>query len=68
MYLDEKDWANTVKMLEDRFDENLELEDILFHVGVQELGKGYLNFNDAERLRLMQIATATLLSEYDHYG
>jgi hypothetical protein len=67
MYLDEQDWADTVKMLEERFDEDLKLEDILFHVGVQELRKGYLNFSDSERLKLMKIATATLLSEYDHY-
>ncbi|NQY11779.1 MAG: hypothetical protein HRT71_19965 [Flavobacteriales bacterium] len=67
MYLGEHDWIDTVKILENRFEEDLNLEDILFHVGVQELRKGYLDFSSSEKLKLLQVATATLLSDYDHY-
>ncbi len=37
-----KQWAELVKRLNTRFDQDFELEGILFMIGLQELNKGYV--------------------------
>jgi hypothetical protein len=60
---------NALKIkLNEKFDQDLELEGILFLVGVQELGKGYQKFSKDEKLNVMHIAICTLLEPYGFYA
>jgi hypothetical protein len=51
------------KELEKTFGEGLDLQAILFLVGVEELGKGYQH----EKTDLMHVAICTLLEPYGYY-
>lgn len=61
------EWINLIAKLEDRFGEDLELETILFLIGVQELGKGHQLFSKDQKMDLMHIAICKLLEPYGHY-
>lgn len=47
--------------------ELLDLDGILFLVGVQELGLGYQKFKKDEKLNLMHIAICRVLEPYGYY-
>ncbi|MCB0480943.1 MAG: hypothetical protein KDC83_05890 [Flavobacteriales bacterium] len=57
----------TLKSLEPEFGAGIDLQAILFLIGVQELGKGAKNFNKREKLEVLHIAVCRLLSEYSYY-
>jgi len=61
------EWDNLKNQLEHRFDAQLDLQGILFLIGVQELGHGVKNFSKSEKQDLMHIATCKLLSYYGYY-
>ena len=63
-------WEKLVKELENRFspDDELDVQSILFLIGVQELGQGFRTFNKNEKMDLMHIATCAVLSRYDFYS
>jgi hypothetical protein len=61
------DWDELVEELNDRFDADLDLQGILFLIGVQELGQGPRDFKKDEKQDLMHIATCRLLSRYGFY-
>lgn len=63
----QREWRELVERLEARFGEGLELETILFLIGVQELGQGQREFKKHEKLDLMHIAICRLLSHYGYY-
>ena len=52
----EKQWQEVCKKLSLQFDQELDLQGILFLIGVQELGKGYKIFSKDEKVELMHIA------------
>jgi hypothetical protein len=56
-----------VKKLDERFGGGLDVQSILFLIGVQELGKGYQNFKKDEKVDLMHIAVCTVLMPTGHY-
>jgi hypothetical protein len=60
-------WAELVKQLEEQFGEGLDIDGILFLIGVQELGKGKIKFTKNQKLEVLHIAVCTLLSQYDYY-
>ena len=60
-------WQILVKRLSEQFDEEPDLQTILFLVGVQELGKGPQNFSKSQKMELMHIATCRLLSQWGYY-
>ncbi len=62
----EVEWKETVRNLEPLFGE-LDLQGIIFLIGVQELGKGYQKFMKDEKLEVMHVAICTLLEPYGHY-
>ncbi|MEX1189952.1 MAG: hypothetical protein WED33_11895 [Bacteroidia bacterium] len=64
----EQDWKILVKKLNERFDADLDLESILFLIGVQELGKGHKKYTKDQKLELMHIAICTLLEPYGYYN
>jgi hypothetical protein len=55
------------KGLEEKFGEGMDLQAILFLIGVNELGEGYQNFSKNEKTDLLHIAICTLLEPYGYY-
>ena len=64
--LDEQ-WQSVRRKLSLQFDQDLDLQGILFLIGVQELGKGYRTFSKDEKLELMHIAVCSLLQLFGYY-
>ena len=63
----QREWRALVERLENQFGEVLDLDAILFLVGVQELGQGYRAFKKHEKTDLMHIAICRLLMQYGYY-
>jgi len=63
----ESEWNLVVSRIEKQFGEDIDVQGILFLIGVQELGQGYREFSKDEKLNVMHIAICTLLSRYGYY-
>jgi len=63
----DKRWRDLVKRLSDRFDAPLDLNAIIFLIGVQELGQHAREFKKDEKVSLMHIAICVLLMPYGYY-
>lgn len=63
-------WENLVVKLSNQFSqgENLDLDAIIYLIGVQELGKIHREFKKDEKLNLMHIAICRLLEPYGYYA
>jgi hypothetical protein len=53
--------------LELTFGEGMDLQAMLFLIGVNELGLGYKNFSKQEKTDIFHIAICTLLEPYGYY-
>jgi hypothetical protein len=62
-------WAQIVEKLSDQFSEgeDLDLDAIIYLIGVQELGQLHRKFKKDEKLNLMHIAICKLLMPYGYY-
>ncbi|WP_124979150.1 hypothetical protein [Nonlabens xiamenensis] len=62
-------WARTVAFFQDRFadGDEMDLDGILFVIGVQELGQLHRKFKKDEKLQLMHIAICRVLEPYGYY-
>ena len=62
-------WEQLVNILSDQFSqgEDLDLDAIIYLIGVQELGKVHQVFKKDEKLNLMHIAICRLLEPYGFY-
>jgi hypothetical protein len=60
-------WNALLRQMTPQFGEQPDLQGIIFLIGVQELGKGYLKFSKDEKQDLMHIATCRLLSYFGYY-
>lgn len=62
-------WEKLVNLLSDQFSqgENLDLDAIIYLIGVQELGKFKQLFKKDEKVNLMHIAICRLLEPYGYY-
>ena len=60
-------WKEITARLAKIFDGPLELEGILFVIGVQELGQGTRKFKKDEKQDLIHIGICTILSPYGYY-
>jgi hypothetical protein len=62
-------WEQLVSLLSDQFSqgEDLDLDAIIFLIGVQELGKVHQTFKKDEKVNLMHIAICRLLAPYGFY-
>jgi hypothetical protein len=60
------DWNRFLEQLSESFGD-IDLQGIIFLIGVQELGKGNRKFSKDEKEDLMHIATCRLLSSYGYY-
>lgn len=62
-------WETLVSKLSDQFSqgEDLDLERIIYLIGVQELGKLHVKFKKDDKVNLMHIAICRLLEPYGYY-
>ncbi len=62
-------WSELVKKLSSLFSEgtSLDLDGIIYLIGVQELGQGKREFKKDEKVNLMHIAICKLLEPYGYY-
>lgn len=62
-------WEKLVQILSNQFSqgEDLDLDAIIYLIGVQELGKVHKQFKKDEKLDLMHIAICRLLEPYGYY-
>jgi hypothetical protein len=62
-------WENVVQLLSNQFAEGdtLDLDAIIYLIGVQELGKVKQTFKKDEKIELMHIAICRLLEPYGYY-
>lgn len=63
----EQEWKEVQAKLESQFGPDLDMQGILFLIGVQELGKGKRKFSKDQKLEVMHIAICTLLTPYGYY-
>jgi len=63
----EQQWRALVDALESRFGGGMDLQDILYLVGVQELGQGFRTFKKQEKMDLMHVAICTVLVPQGFY-
>ena len=63
----EQQWRTLLDTLETRFGGGMVLQDILYLVGVQELGQGFRNFKKQEKMDLMHVAVCTVLVPQGFY-
>lgn len=62
-------WENIVKMLSEKFGNGapLDIEAIIYLIGVRELGKGNAGFKKDDKINLMHIAICKILEPYGYY-
>jgi len=62
-------WDAIVQELSNKFADGdpLNLEAIIYLIGVQELGKGVMNFSKDDKVNLMHVAICRLLEPYGYY-
>ena len=65
----ESKWIQLVEFVSLNFGggQKLDLQAILFLIGINELGQGYREFNKEEKTNLLHIAICKLLSRYSYY-
>ena len=70
MNTDHKKWDALVKFVSTQFGagQELDLQAILFLIGINELGQGYRSFKKQEKIDLLHIAICRLLSVYGYYS
>ncbi|NRA11739.1 MAG: hypothetical protein HRT57_07280 [Crocinitomicaceae bacterium] len=60
-------FQKVLKGLESNFGGGLDVQSILFLIGVNELGIGYKDFSKAEKTDLLHVAICTLLEPFGYY-
>lgn len=61
------EWKKVLGFFGQQFGEDIDLQGVLFLIGVQELGKGYKKFNKDQKLEVIHVAICTLLEPYGYY-
>tara|TARA_B100000965_G_C19524762_1_gene728259 strand:+ start:103 stop:468 length:366 start_codon:yes stop_codon:yes gene_type:complete len=62
-------WNDLIDYVSNHFGggEQLDMQAILFLIGINELGQGYKDFSKSEKLDLLHIALCKLLSRYNYF-
>lgn len=63
----EQKWKTVLEKIEAQFGTELDIEALLFLVGVQELGQGKRRFKKDEKLDLIHIGICTVLLPFGYY-
>jgi len=61
------EWESLLEILNEQFDNDLDLQGVIFLIGVQELGQGPKEYTKAQKQDLMHIATCRLLGSFGYY-
>lgn len=64
----QKKWDELSRKLERRFGEMLDVQAILFIIGLQELGLNFDRLSKDKKLEVMHVAVCTLLEPYGYYS
>jgi hypothetical protein len=67
MEYSENDWVEAKLKFERVFGGGIEMDGVLFLIGVQELGQGFKIFEKDEKMNLMHIAVCRLLEPMGYY-
>ena len=67
MEFTEDEWMAAKQKFEDIFGGGLEMDGLLFLIGVQELGQGLRTFEKDDKMNLMHIAVCRLLEPFGYY-
>jgi hypothetical protein len=62
-----KQWDSLLKALEPRFGGDLDVQAILFIIGLQEVGHGFREYSKDEKMNVMHVAICTLLEPFGYY-
>ena len=65
--VDEFRWKEALAVVQSSFGPIDELKDVLFLIGVQELGHGFRKFNKNEKMDLLHVGTCVVLAPYGYY-
>lgn len=60
-------WHKVESLVVERFGEKLDMQTILFIIGLQELGKEATSFKKEEKLDIIHIGICTVLGQYGYY-
>ncbi len=60
-------WNKLLDTLEPKFGGDLDIQAILFIIGLQELGHGYREYSKDEKLDVMHVAICSLLESFGYY-
>lgn len=66
-FIFEQTWRQTVDRVSDWAGGPVDLQGMLFLIGVQELGSGFRTFKKDEKVALMHVAICTLLAPDGYY-
>lgn len=69
MINEKKIWEKILIFFQKKFNihDTINLDGMMFLIGVNELGKGFLNFNKDDKLNLIHIAVCRLLEPFGFY-
>lgn len=60
-------WKTTIDEISEAFGEPLDIQAIIFIIGLQELNKGFRKYSKDQKLEIMHIAICTLLTRFGYY-
>lgn len=61
------DWDTLQKKLKERFESEMDVDAILFLIGLQELGKPFQRYKKDQKLEVMHVAICTVLEPFGFY-
>lgn len=60
-------WNLLLGKLAKEFDGDLDVDGIIYLIGIQELGKGPAKYTKSQKMEIMHVAVCALLSQYGYY-
>lgn len=63
----EKKWRDLLTEVSKNMDEPLDMQSLIFMIGVQELNQGFVKLSKDQKLDVMHIAICTLMEPYGFY-
>lgn len=60
-------WKKLITTLTHRFNDKVDMQSIIFMIGVQEVGKLKKKFTKDQKIEIMHVAICKLLSNYGYY-
>jgi len=61
------EWQQLQEKLKERFGEELDMDALIFLIGLQELGKPFQKYKKDEKLGIMHVGICTLLEPFSFY-